>query len=361
MTATLTASIVLYDSAIDIEGCLASLAAQTRPPDDVVILDNGSGDDGLVRARAAMPRARFLRSDTNLGFAAGQNRAIGFAPADLHFLLSPDVRLRPDFLERALESFELDPSIGSVACRLMRFRPEDMLGTVVEFLMRDQPGDEIDSAGLEVRSDQSIVERGAGDPVDRYLTPAYVFGPSGAAALYSRRMLEDAAYDGEILDESFFGHFDDADLAWRAQLLGWRCVYNPAAVARHRRTQSPGRCEIAGTRVARDATRNKIQMLLKDQVPGFWREDRLRAAVSDGRVAGDVAAHPRSGLRAMGGVVRNVPRLWARRNDVMRRRRVSDEDLNVWLNGTASLPLGQLPGSTGEPPAPPRTSRPGLR
>ena len=31
----------------------------------------------------------------------------------------------------------------------------------------------------------------------------------------------------------------DADLAWRAQLLGWQCVYEPAAVAEHVRTLQP--------------------------------------------------------------------------------------------------------------------------
>jgi hypothetical protein len=89
----------------------------------VVILDNASSDDGLDRARAALPGARFVRSPVNLGFAAGQNRAMAFAPADIHLVLNPDARLKRDFLATSLAPFERDPRLGAVTGRLLRFRP----------------------------------------------------------------------------------------------------------------------------------------------------------------------------------------------------------------------------------------------
>ena len=56
-----------------------------------------------------------------------------------------------------------------------------------------------------------------------------MFGASGAAALYRRAMLDDVRVEGEWFDENFFAYREDADLAWRAQLLGWRCRYVAAA------------------------------------------------------------------------------------------------------------------------------------
>ena len=61
-----------------------------------------------------------------------------------------------------------------------------------------------------------------------------------AAALYRRQTLTECALDGrEVLDEDMALWASDADLAWRAQLLGWSAVYEPSAVAEHVRTYSP--------------------------------------------------------------------------------------------------------------------------
>ena len=69
---------------------------------------------------------------------------------------------------------------------------------------------------------------GHGAPGRSYRIPGEVFGADGAAALYRRETLEDCALGGrEVLDEDMALWASDADLAWRAQLLGWRCVYEP--------------------------------------------------------------------------------------------------------------------------------------
>jgi len=60
-----------------------------------------------------------------------------------------------------------------------------------------------------------------------------IFGACGAAALYRRSMLVDIAVDGEFFDEDFFTFYEDADLAWRAQMRGWNGRYAPRAVATH--------------------------------------------------------------------------------------------------------------------------------
>ena len=74
-------------------------------------------------------------------------------------------------------------------------------------------------------------DRLLGEPVsaseDR---PVEVFGASGGAALHRRRMLDEVGG----MDESFFFALDDVDLAWRAHMHGWRCMYAPKIPATNR-------------------------------------------------------------------------------------------------------------------------------
>ena len=343
MGLTVAVSIVLYDSASDIEQCLAGLGAQTRLPDDVVILDNASSDDGLRLAHAAMPDARCLRSDVNLGFAAGQNRAMAFAPADFHLVLNPDARLRRDFLAEALLPFEGDPRVGSVSGRLLRFRSEDPMGLSTDLAERELPDDVIDSTGMVGHRNRRVTDRGSGHVAGgRYGEPGYVFGPSGAAALYRRDMLEDVAFDGEIYDESFVSYREDVDLAWRAQLLGWRCQYVPSAVARHRRRVAPGRRRILPAVINRHSVRNRWQYILKNEIRMGWQQDWRSILYRDIQIGGYLILHERTSLHAIPDVVQNLPRLWARRNDLMRRRVVSDQYMVEWFGDVAQRPLETL-------------------
>ena len=70
--------------------------------------------------------------------------------------------------------------------------------------------------------------------------PDMMAGASAAAALYRRETIADISQDGEFFDPDFFAYREDADVAWRAQLLGWRCLYVPEAAGYHVRSVRPG-------------------------------------------------------------------------------------------------------------------------
>ncbi|HET7377632.1 MAG TPA: glycosyltransferase, partial [Anaerolineae bacterium] len=63
-----------------------------------------------------------------------------------------------------------------------------------------------------------------------------VFGPSAAAALYRRSMLDQIG----LFDETLFAYYEDVDLAWRAQWAGWRCLYVPTARVEHVHSATSG-------------------------------------------------------------------------------------------------------------------------
>ena len=326
----MTVGIVLHDSAGDIAACLAALAAQARPPDAIVVLDNASSDDGLDRARLSMPDARLERLPVNTGFAAAQNRVMALEPADVHIMLNPDCRLAPGFIQRSVEALDSDETIGAISGRLLRFRAGAPDGGPLEEL----PGDVLDSTGMVAYRNRRVLDRSSDLPAaDRDPHGADVFGTSGAAAVYRRAMLEDVAFRGEYLDENFFAYREDVDLAWRAQLLGWRCRYVPGALARHRRRVAPGRRRRLPAMINRLAVANRWRMIAKNETPGGWRRDWGPIIARDIQILGFCALREQRSLLAIADVVGDAAALRARHRDVMRRRRADDDDVLGWFGG----------------------------
>lgn len=83
-------------------------------------------------------------------------------------------------------------------------------------------------------------DRGQGKAANAYDNPNEVFGVSGAAALYSSKMIKQISIDGEFFDEDFFAYKEDVDVAWRARIFGWGAAYVPGAIAYHERGWKTG-------------------------------------------------------------------------------------------------------------------------
>ncbi len=99
MENSLSVVIVAWNSAADLSRNLPALAAELEPEDEVIVVDNGSGDDpGGVAARV-LPRVRVVAMGRNAGFAAAANRGAAEAGGDLLVLLNPDAEPGPGFRE----------------------------------------------------------------------------------------------------------------------------------------------------------------------------------------------------------------------------------------------------------------------
>ena len=77
-------------------------------------------------------------------------------------------------------------------------------------------------------------------------------------------MIDDISIDGEFFDPDFFVYREDADVAWRAQLMGWRCMYTPYA-------RGVSRAQCAAGQSARAAARDQ-HALGEEPVPDAHEE-----------------------------------------------------------------------------------------
>jgi GT2 family glycosyltransferase len=210
-----TVSVVVpnWNGAGWLTACLDSIAAQTRVPAEVVVVDNGSSDGSLELLAARRPRVRTLELGRNTGFAYAANRGFEAVGTELVALVNTDVVLEPDWLERMTRALEQQPSAGSAASKIVDLSDPRFLYDTGDFLRRDG----------------ACEQRGRFEPDEgRYDLPGEVFSACAGAAMYRR----EAVLGVGGFEERLFVYLEDVELGLRLRLRGWTCVYEPA-VARH--------------------------------------------------------------------------------------------------------------------------------
>src|ERR1019366_2575883 len=198
--------------------------------------------------------------------------AIRQAKGEWILALNPDVLLAPNFVSCLLKGGELDPSIGTVCGKLLRASPT--LGI--------PPERQVDSAGIYFTPTFRHLDRGSNLPdEEQYNQPAFVFGATAAAALYRRGMIENVTVEEEFFDEDFFLYREDADVSWRAQLQGWRCLYLPEAVGYHVRSVFPERRRSLPEAINRLSVQNRFLMRMKNATLSLYLRNFLLVTVWD--------------------------------------------------------------------------------
>ncbi len=198
--------------------------AQTCQDFEVVLVDNGSRDGSieLLRERytgwldrAEPPRLRLVELARNEGFSGGNLAGLSAAdPASRYIAtFNNDAWANPTWLAALLEAIESRADWAAVAGPM---------------LFASAP-EKIASAGIEVRRDGLALDRASGEPLSGEQQPVEIFGPCAGAALYRRSALDEVGF----FDPAFFAYLEDADLAWRLRLAGWRSLYVPTALVWH--------------------------------------------------------------------------------------------------------------------------------
>jgi GT2 family glycosyltransferase len=316
-------ALVTYNSGRFIKRCLESVLEQKYPRLEVIVVDNASTDGSVGILEQFQETCRVHHNTENIGFAAAQNQAIALSSGEWVLALNPDMLLQPGFIQALVEAGHLDRKIGTVCGKLLTMRatfdlPEPQL---------------IDSTGIYFTPMLRHLDRGSQQVENgHYLNFEYVFGATAAAALYRREMIDDISIHGEFFDPDFFVYREDADVAWRAQLLGWRCIYTPVARGYHVRKVLPGNRHALPPEINMHSVKNRFLMRIKNMTPDLYRRNWLSITGRDLIVIGACLVREHTSLRAFVYLFRNWRRVLAKRREIMKRRRVKDDYIASWFS-----------------------------
>ena len=201
-----------WNQAALLAAALESLRRQTFTDFTTIVVDNGSTDDTLGRLAREFPEVRVIALGRNEGFAVATNTGLKAADSPILVCLNNDVACEPGWLAALVAALDRRPEAGSVASRM---------------LDAARPGI-IDSAGDAMGLSAWNIGRGEPDGA-RFNEGREILSACAGAAAYRRELFEQVGW----FDERYFAWFEDVDLGIRAQLAGFRCWYEPAAVVKH--------------------------------------------------------------------------------------------------------------------------------
>ncbi len=243
---TVSAIIPSYNRADLVESIVTNLRAQTRPPDQVIVVDNGSQDATQIVAREL--GADLIVFPENRGFAVAVNEGIRQASGDWLLIVNNDVVLERACLQRLLRA-TAEENVLFATGKLLR---KDDLTTL------DGSWDLVSRAAYAWRCGYDRHD-GAVWSIRRK-----IFFPPMTAALFHRQVFERVG----LLETRFESYYEDVDFGVRCALAGLEGIYEPAAVAVHIGKATFGK---HGSRIIYLSARNQVLLLAKHYRPQTLR------------------------------------------------------------------------------------------
>lgn len=210
----------------DTLACLASLALLEAPAPVTIVVDNGSIDGTSDAVREAYPDVELVRTETNLGFAEGNNVGIRHAlalGAGYVLVLNNDVEVDPGFIRSLVEEAGRRPDAGALCSKILYADPADLIWFA--------------GASFDPRSGYNGRQRGYRERDDgRFDGVVETDRACGAAMLVPRNVLEEVG----VFDAELFFYSEDTDWSLRAHAAGYRHYVVPASRLWHKVSVTSG-------------------------------------------------------------------------------------------------------------------------
>jgi hypothetical protein len=201
--------------------CLASIFKSDFRDFEVILVDNASNDGSRETAAAQFPAVRLLSLKENRGYAGGCNEGVRQSSSDYVLLLNDDTILEPQTLGELVRALDENPRAALAQPKLLNVNQREF------FDYSGACGGLMDILGYPFAFGRVFmaIEQDQG----QFDSPSQIFWACGTAALFRRQALEEVG----LLDEDFFAHMEEVDLAWRLHLAGYDGIRAPKAVVYH--------------------------------------------------------------------------------------------------------------------------------
>jgi GT2 family glycosyltransferase len=230
MKIKLTVVILNYNTAFYLKECLISLKKIRKEVNfEVFVIDNGSKDGSVLMVKRDFPWVeKIIKNKTNIGFAAGNNKAKPYARGEFVLFLNPDTIVKKGSFKKPLEFMEENKDVGAVTCKIV-----------------------LPDGNLDKDSRRSFVTPWTGLThiylkLDRIFPKSKIFakywyGYISADTIHEVDALQGAYFmtrkkildSVEWFDEDYFLNGEDIDLSWKIKNKGWKIFYYPLASIVH--------------------------------------------------------------------------------------------------------------------------------
>ncbi|MBI4170420.1 MAG: glycosyltransferase family 2 protein, partial [Candidatus Aenigmarchaeota archaeon] len=197
-----------------ISRCLDSVKKQTFKDFNCILADDCSQDNTVSIVKRTYPWVKIIKKDRQTGPAMSRNTAIERTRSDFIATMDSDAQLHRDWLKEQLKVMHTDESIGIAASKIVYSWNKRRINSCGGSMIKE-------GFGFDLLS-------GADAEKQKFFLRPVLYGHS-AAMLIRRKMLQEIG----VFDSAYFYGNEDTDIGWRANIAGWKVIFNPNAVAYH--------------------------------------------------------------------------------------------------------------------------------
>jgi GT2 family glycosyltransferase len=203
---------------------LSSLKDITYPNIEIIVVDNASPNDNPDILKEQYPEINLLKSDTNLGFAGGNNLGVRVAKGEFLLFLNNDTEVEPGFLEPMIELFKQDSTIGMISPKILFHHTPDT----------------IQYAGYHPMNPYTMRQNLVGyrqKDAEQFSETKETYSIHGAAMMVPMSVIKEVG----MMTEVYFLYYEEHDWCTRIKKAGYKVYYQPKSVVFHKESISTGK------------------------------------------------------------------------------------------------------------------------
>lgn len=192
---------------------------------EIIVVDNGSKENPVPQWQIKYPEARFIRSETNLGFAGGNNLGLSVATGDFLFFVNNDTEFTEGLIKTLVNTLIEHPTIGAISPKLLYYVEPTMLQyagyTPMNYFTARN------SCIGQFETDNGQYNQ--------------LVGPTGFAHGAAMMVTKAAIEKAGPMAENFFLYYEELDWADRIKQNGFEVWVNLKATIYHKESVSVGK------------------------------------------------------------------------------------------------------------------------